>query len=232
VGLPVDDRRQVHSALRLLAAVEHELAEVDRCLTDIALAEERMLRLMTIPGVGIATAVTLVAVIGDISRFARPNELVGYLGLDPRVRQSGDRPAYTEHISRQGSGHARGLLVEAAHSAVRVPGPLRAFYQRVRARRGSQIAAVATARKLAVIVWHMLTASEDYRWQSPTRTATKFRRLELKFGFSAPSARGASVRPFMTRRDDAVLSQAEEAYRLLVASRHGKARAAPAPAPA
>ena len=184
---------------------------------------------MTIPGVGVATAVALVAVIGDVGRFARPSELVGYLGLDPRVRQSGDRPAYTGHISRQGPSHARGLLVEAAHAAVRVPGPLRAFYQRVRARRGSQIAVVATARKLAIIVWHMLTAGEAYRWQSPTRTATKLRRLELRFGSSAgPRAALAAVRPFGHRGEDTVLARAEEAYRLLVTSRQGNARAAPA----
>lgn len=72
--------------------------------------------------------------------------LVGYLGLDPRVRQSGDRPARTGHISRRGRPRSRGLPVEAAHLAIRTPGPLRAFHERTRARRGSQIAAMAVAR--------------------------------------------------------------------------------------
>ncbi len=105
------------------------------------------------------------AVIGDVGRFPRPNQLVEYLRLDPRVRQSGDRPAYTGHISRQGQAHARGLLVEAAHSAIRTPGPLRAFHERTRARGGPQIAAVAVARKLAILAWHLLHSGT--LWRSP-----------------------------------------------------------------
>jgi hypothetical protein len=162
-----------------------------------ALGDERVKRLMTIPGVEATTAFALVAVIGDVGRFPRPNQLVGYLGLDPRVRQSGDRPAYTGHISRQGQAHARGLLVEAAHSAVRTPGPLRAFHQRTRARRGPQIAAVAVARKLAIVAWHLLHSGTEYRWTPSRLTAAKLRRLEFNGGSSStagwlgcPRARG------------------------------------------
>jgi len=147
---------------------------------------------MTVPGVGLITAMAVTAVIGDITRFPRPPQLVGYLGLDPRVRQSGARPAHTGHISRQGQAHARALLVEAAHSAIRVPGPLRAFYQRIRGRRGAQIAIVAVARKLAVLAWHLLTHDADYRWQPASLAAQKRRRVELKAG--APSRRGRQTR--------------------------------------
>jgi transposase len=102
-------------------------------------------RLMTVPGVNLIVAATFLAAVGDIRRFPNTNKLVGYLGLDPRVRQSGDQPAKHGRISKQGSAHGRHALVEAAWSAVRQPGPLRAFYQRVRARRGHQIAIVASA---------------------------------------------------------------------------------------
>ena len=104
---------------------------------------------MTIPGVGWITALSLISVAGDISRFGAPRHLVGYLGLDPRVRQSGDTEARTGHISRQGQAHARAMLVEAAHAAVKTRGPLRAFFLRVKARRGHQVALLATARKIA-----------------------------------------------------------------------------------
>jgi transposase len=114
---------------------------------------------MTIPGVGMVTALAMVSVIGDVSRFPSARHLVGYLGLDPRVRQSGERPARTGRISRQGQAHARGLLIEAAHSAVKTPGPLRAFCTRIQARRGRQIALVAAARQLTVIAWHLLSQS-------------------------------------------------------------------------
>ncbi len=96
-------------------------------------------------------ALALVAAIGDVHRFSSPIKLVGYLGLAPRVRQSGGRPASHGPITKQGRVHTRGTLVEAAWAAVKAPGPLRACYQRIRARRGAQIAAVAIARKLTVL---------------------------------------------------------------------------------
>ena len=75
----------------------------------------------------------------------------------------------------------------AAFAAARVPGPLRAFYERVRARRGMQIAIVATARKLAVLCWHLISKSEDYAYQRPSVVRRKLRRLELNTG--APRAK-------------------------------------------
>jgi len=98
---------------------------------------------------------------------------VSYLGLDPRVRQSGDRPALRGHISRAGQAHARGLLCEAAHSAIRSPGPLAGFHARLKTRRGGSIATVATARKLTVLVWHLLAKDEDCRFARADRTALK-----------------------------------------------------------
>ena len=81
-----------------------------------------------------------------------------------------------------------GLLVEAAWAAARAPGPLRAFFLRVRARRGQHVAAVATARKLAVLIWPLLSKGESYVWARPALHARKLRDLELKAGYKA--ARG------------------------------------------
>jgi transposase len=80
------------------------------------------------------------------------------------------------------------MLVEAAWQAVRGPGPLRAFYQRIARRRGNHIAAVAVARKLAVIIWHLLKRGEDYAWVRPALHAKKLRDLELRSG--QPARRG------------------------------------------
>ncbi len=71
---------------------------------------------MTVPGVNVITAATFVAAIGEVSRFRSTRRLVGYLGLDPRVRQSGSAPAKHGRISKQGSAPARYALVEAAWS--------------------------------------------------------------------------------------------------------------------
>ncbi len=81
-----------------------------------------------------------------------PRKLVSYLGLNPSVHQSGEGPAHHGRITKQGRGQARGMLVEAAWAAARSPGPFRAFYQRITARRGKHIAAVAIARKMAMVI--------------------------------------------------------------------------------
>jgi transposase len=173
---------------------------------------------MTIPGVGSVTAQSIVGVIGEVKRFPTPRHLVGYLGLDPGVRQSGERTARRGHISREGQAHARGLLIEAAHSAIRTPGPLRAFHARIKARRGTQVALCATARKLAVICWHLLTKAEDYRYAAPTVTQRKLRKLQRQAGDHGPkiSLAGETKRRVLEQR---LLQEAERNYRAHVTDR-------------
>ena len=92
VALAPHERAGVESALRLHDALEAEIALLDRELSQAALASPDARLLCTINGIGAVTALALVALIGPVARFSRPNKLVGYLGLDPTVRQSGDRP--------------------------------------------------------------------------------------------------------------------------------------------
>jgi len=98
---------RVDSALRLHDALDREIELADGVLAERALASPEVRRLMTIPGVGAITALSIVGVIGEVERFPTPRRLVGYLGLDPRVRQSGQRKARHGHISREGHAHAR-----------------------------------------------------------------------------------------------------------------------------
>ncbi|HEX6402130.1 MAG TPA: transposase [Pseudonocardiaceae bacterium] len=134
------------------------------------------------PGIDATVALSIVATVGDFTRFRTPEKLVAYLGLNPRVRQSGGHPARHGRITKTGAAHARGMLVEAAWSAPKAAGPLRAFYQRVQARRGMHIAAVATARKLAVLCWHLIVKGEDYAFAQPSLVAHKRRKLKLRAG--------------------------------------------------
>jgi transposase len=186
--LPADERRAAEALLRQLDFHAHELGLIDAELARVALGCEDTRRLMTIPGVDVTVAMSITAAVGDFSRFGTPNKLVRYVGLNPRVKQSGGQPAAHGRITKQGRAHARGMLVEAAWVAVKTPGPLRAFFERVRARRGMQIAVVATARKLAVLCWHMITRGEDYAFARPSLTAKKLRALELKAGLPARRA--------------------------------------------
>lgn len=186
--LPADERDAAERHLREYDRLSEDLRVIERELARHALMDPEVKRLMTMPGIDMVVAVGLTAAIGTIKRFRRPDELVSYVGLNPSVHQSGNAPPRHGRITKQGRSHARALLVEAAWQAVRGPGPLRAFYQRVAARRGNHIAAVAVARKLAVIVWHMLQKGEDYAGVRPALHAKKLRNLELRSG--QPPRRG------------------------------------------
>ena len=107
--------------------------------------------------------------------------------------------------------------VEAAWAASKAPGPLRAFFLRIRARRGHQVAAVAVARKLAVLCWHLLTKEADYLWARPALVAHKVRAMELQAG--QPMRKGSARGPTyaynvkeLRDREIEVARQAEHVY--------------------
>ena len=168
--LPVEERETLDSSMRQIEFLDTEISQVERVIALDALQWPDLRRLMSVPGVNVICAASFLAAIGPIERFHNPRKLVGYLGLDPKVRQSGPGPGTSGRISKQGSSSARWALVEASWSAVQQPGPMRAFYQRIRARRGHQVAVVAAARKLACLFWCLLTREEDYAYQQPSLT--------------------------------------------------------------
>jgi transposase len=218
--LPIDERLTVDGCMRQLDFLGGELSQIDEIIAQQALGDEDVRRLMTIPGIDVVTAATLAAVIGDVRRFPTSRQLVGYLGLHPTIRQSGTGPARHGRLSKEGSAAARHVLVEAAWSAAKSPGPLRAFAQRTAARRGRHVATVAVARKLAVLAWHLLTRGEDYAFARPSLVRRKLRALELKAG--APRAKpGPKPDPVWNTTNDAaerrLATQAEAAYQRLVA---------------
>ena len=181
-GLPEDEREAIDRHLRELDRLGEDLAVLDREIAQGALDDSAVKRLLTITGVNLTVAAGIMAAIGDIHRFDHPGKLVSYFGLNPRVRQSGLGAAHHGRISKAGRSHARAMLVEAAWAAAKAPGPLHAFFVRIRAKRGHQIAAVAVARKLAVLCWHVLTKEEDYLWARPALVANKTRAMELQAG--------------------------------------------------
>ncbi len=188
-----DERAAVSRHLAQIDVVEASLKEVEADIAGEAMSDPTIRRLMTLPGMDMTVACGVAAAIGDIERFPDPTKLVSYLSLNPSVRQSGEGPAYHGRITKQGRGQARGMLVEAAWAAARSPRPMRAFFQRIAAKRGQHIAAVAVARKLTMIIWHMLIKSTDYFWVRPALLARKFGSIELKAGLPAtPAKRGAA----------------------------------------
>lgn len=233
--LPADEQDTVAACLRQVDFLASEILHIDRQLAAHALSSPEIGRLMTIPGVGVTTAATLIAAIGDIDRFPSAKKLVGYLGIDPRVRQSGIAPARQGRISKQGSSACRHVLVEAAWSAIKTPGPLRAFYQRTRARRGAQIAIVATARKLAALCWQLLTKKQDYAFKRQTVLDRKRRALELLAG--APTRHGSQRQPGVPTVQQRALiekqltDQAELGYQRLIQDWTATGKNTPSPQP-
>ena len=180
--VPDDERVAIERHVRELDRLGEDLADLDREIALSVMDDVSVRRLMTITGVNLTVASGIMAAIGDVSRFESPQKLVSYFGLNPRVRQSGLGAAHHGRISKVGRSHARAMLVEAAWAAAKAPGPLHAFFVRIRAKRGHQIAAVALARKLTVLCWHLLTKEQDYLWARPALVAKKARDMELQAG--------------------------------------------------
>jgi transposase len=149
----------IADSLQLLAAVEVPLRRLRREIRRIAVPDPQAQALIAIPGIGYVTALTLVAEIGDVSRFAPARKLCGWAGLTTTVRNS-DRTVRHGHISKQGSSWVRVVLVECDQRAKERP-PLVEFYRQTAARRGTNIATVAVARKLLVRCFHVLSEVSD-----------------------------------------------------------------------
>lgn len=220
--IPEDERMAIERHVRELNRLRDDLAVIDREIATDALDDPVVARLLTITGINLTVAAGIVAAIGDIGRFSSPQKLVSYFGLNPRVRQSGLGPAHHGRISKVGRSHARAMLVEAAWAAAKTPGPLHAFFVRVRAKRGHQIAAVALARKLTVLCWHLLTKETDYRWARPALIANKRRTMELKAG--RPQKKGNQPGPayaynikVLRDQEMEVARRAEQTYEQFVA---------------
>lgn len=219
--LPAEEAETVSGCLRQIGFLDSEIEALDRRLAAWAVGSEDARRLLSIPGVGVGTATTLMAAIGEIGRFEGPGKLVGYLGLDPTSRQSGDEPARGGRISKRGNSQARSALVEAGWAAVRTPGPLRAFGERIRARHGGQVAAIAVARKIATLAWHLLSKGEDYAFGRPSLVRAKVRAAERLAGAPALANRHDGQRISSTAEERAAEKQlaerAETGYRRLTA---------------
>jgi transposase len=220
--VPDDERGAIERHIRELDRLSDDLAAIDREIASDALDDDAIARLLTITGVNLTVAAGLVAAIGDINRFLSPQKLVSYFGLNPRVRQSGLGAAHHGRISKVGRSHARAMLVEAAWAAAKAPGPLHAFFVRIRARRGHQVAAVALARKLTVLCWHLLTKESDYRWARPALVANKRRTMELKAGKpqkkgNTPGSAYAYNVKALRDQEMEIARHAEQAYEQFVA---------------
>jgi transposase len=165
--------------LRLHDAIERELETLEGEMARRGYSDARVKLLMTLPGVDVTVAETLLAALGDVSRFPTADHAASYVGLTPSTRQSADR-CYHGPITKAGNSHARWTLVQAAHHVAKHPGPLGHFFRKLSKKKNYNVAVVATARKLVAIAWHMLTKNEPYRYAMPHTTALKLAKLRVR----------------------------------------------------
>ena len=139
------------------------------------------LRLYKLAGLSLVTTYALVAVIGDIQRFAHSKNLVAYLGLNPGVVQSGESEG-SSALRAHGRGSLRALLIQASKRLLHTANPLQKWGLAVALRRGINKAAVAVARKLTVAVWHVLQGHWNKALEETTTLTTKLSKLATELG--------------------------------------------------
>lgn len=146
------------SLTRSIREIEAQLAEREE-------SDARVAKLKTIPRVGRIASLTFLAAVDDVGRFSSSRKLVGYSGLAPTVRSSGERTQYGS-ISREGRSELRAVWVQIAHLVAidkkRATRPLRTWFNKVAKRRGKKTATVALARRLLVIAYHVLRDDTEY----------------------------------------------------------------------
>jgi transposase len=160
--LPTIDRLEMDHLLADLEQIQQRLKELEGVIAKHCGVSKEAVLLSSMPGVGHFTATSLACRVGRIERFPRSHSLANYWGLTPGCRNSGENTQRLGNITKAGSGMARWLLAQVTHKVLRKDARLREWFKRIKRRRGSIIARVAVMRKLATIIWHMLSKRKTY----------------------------------------------------------------------
>ena len=156
-----------------------------RLISQQICAEPLMLRCMKLLGIGKINAFALLAVIGNVRRFDRPEKLVAYIGLNPGQRQSGNGKYIKLGVGKRGRGDMRHLLIQGAQAVLRMGGntTLGKWGWKLFARKGNRNTAVAAvARKLLVQVWHLLSGNPPTALEADKSLAIKLQKLIVVLG--------------------------------------------------
>jgi transposase len=159
--LPLAYGGAIRRYLRVLDVLEAEIKAVSCEIDERALASEDVSLLSTMPGIKAYRGLLIMAEIGEIGRFRDAAHLASYAGLVPSVYSSGGRTR-TGHLTKQGSPWLRWVMIQAAHSAIRTPGPLKDRYNRLRPRKPHGTAIADLARFMLGCVYAMLTERRGF----------------------------------------------------------------------
>jgi transposase len=142
--------------------VQQRLKELEAVIAKRSGVSKKATIITTMPGVSHFTATALVCRVGRVERFPRAHGLANYWGLTPGCRNSGENNQRLGSITKAGSSMARWLLAQVTHKVLRKDARLREWFKRIKRRRGATIARVAVMRKLATIIWHMLSKRKSF----------------------------------------------------------------------
>lgn len=159
------ERLELNQLLEQWALLDQHIDQLDQQIVVRFEANDEAQLLNSITGVSYYMGLAIACRIGDISRFRTPRSLANFFGLTPGSRSSGETQRLGS-ITKQGSRHVRFLLGQLVLHLLRKDARIRVWYQRIKKRRGSKIARVAVMRRLAVILWHMLSKREPYQYGS------------------------------------------------------------------
>ena len=154
LDLPVAYAARVASHRRVIEAVQFEIDLFDGMVRGRLARDPGYAAVQTIPGIGPVLGAVLVAEIGDVTRFARPEQLTSWAGLTPKHHES-DTKIHRGRITKQGSRLVRWAAVESVQRAPKST-PVGAMRERIEARRGRNIAVVAAARRQVEYVYYAL----------------------------------------------------------------------------
>jgi len=189
LDLSPTERLRVRQDIATLGHLETQLDDLEAELARLSTQEpwkEQVPFLIQLPGFALLSAMTVLAAIGDISRFPTPRHLVSYAGLDPRVHESGES-SRGGSISREGRRDLRRVMIEVAWAAVRSHPYWKQEFARLCRRKPEGVAIVAIARRLLVAVWHVLSERVADRHADPVAVAGKLMRWSWQL---TPDQRG------------------------------------------
>lgn len=172
---------RLRSDLDTLAFAEKQVDQIEAFMKQDCTQDSRIPLLIQLPGVGMLTAITILAAIGDITRFPSSKELVGYAGLGTRVHNSGMTHS-SGRITKTGRKDLRQAMVNAANNAVQNHKHWKKELEQMEPHLGRSKAIVAIARKLLVAVWHVLSKAISDRFADPCDVACSFYRFAYKVG--------------------------------------------------
>lgn len=171
-GVPAVWVQSIQTLLEVVDDLDRQITQVETELRPIARTDPRTRLLVTIPGLGDLLALTITAEIADISRFPSARKLIGYAGLAPTIKQSG-QSSWTGPISKAGSPALRWAAVEAAQHAWRPTNPWHRLYTQTKNRHGkANPAKSAVARKVLIACWHVLARQQPFKPAAPVSLPT------------------------------------------------------------